>query len=345
MATDNAVSQLATAIDKLEKVDIDKILRKNLGEESLENEFPTRLDKIKQQSSFANKYARQVHDQYVNQITAMINALTQLMTTQAAYSSADFINQRKNFLVQIDAQLENGKLALPFFITAAILERGFLDDEGIKQEYQRTIQKLHEETSATLAKVKEEAEKAVAGAKELADQIETRARKTATKISVADAQKQFSEASVRLQAKVGYWSKRVVWSMIGVIAIPAIFMLWPLPAEGSWPVSLYHTLLRILVLSAIAGVTTFCIKMYKAHLHMVEINEHRLRVANSIESFVNSALEPQQRDLILAKLVESIVNFGDSGLVRSERDDISSSTMSADFIGRILSALSSGKKG
>ncbi|NJD56090.1 MAG: hypothetical protein FIA94_06755 [Nitrospirae bacterium] len=345
MATDNAITQLSSAIEKLEKVDIDKIIRKNLGEESLENEFLPRLDKIKQQANFAKKYARQVHDQYVNQVTSMITALTQQMASQASHSSADFINQRNSFLNQIDAQLEAGKLSLPFFTTAAILERGFLDDEGIKQEYQRTIQKLHEESNETLAKVKEEAEKAVSGAKELADQIETRARKTATRISVEEAQKQFSEASLRLQKKVEYWGKRVVFAMIGVVVIPAIFMLWPLPSEGSWPVALYHTLLRILVLSAVAGVTTFCIKMYKAHLHMVEINEHRLRVANSIESFVNSALEPQQRDLILAKLVESIVSFGDSGLVRSDREDISSSTMSADFIGRILSALSSGKKG
>lgn len=345
MATDNAINQLAAAIDKLEKVDIDKIIRKNLGEESLENEFPARMDKIKQQAGFAKKYARLVHDQYVNQVTSMIVSLTQLMTTQGAYSSADFINQRKNFLVQIDAQLESGKLSLPFFITAAILERGFLDDEGIKQEYQRTIKQLHEETNATLLQVKVEAEKAVMGAKELAEQIETRARKTATRISVADAQKQFSDASVRLQEKVKSWGRRVVISIIGIIVIPALFMLWPLPSEALWPVALYHTLLRILVLSAMAGVTTFCIKMYRAHLHMVEINEHRLRVANSIESFVNSALEPQQRDLILAKLVESIVNFGDSGLVRSEREEISSSTMSADFIGRILGALSGGKKG
>jgi hypothetical protein len=74
-------------------------------------------------------------------------------------------------------------------------------------------------------------------------------------------------------------------------------------------------------------------------MHLVEKNRHRVRVANSVESFVNSALEPQQRDLLLAKLTEAIVDFGDSGIVRSDKDDPGSSIMSTELLGRILAAL------
>ena len=76
---------------------------------------------------------------------------------------------------------------------------------------------------------------------------------------------------------------------------------------------------------------------------MAEKNKHRVRVANSVESFVNSALESQQRDLILTKLIEAIVDFGDSGIIRSEKDDGGSPAISGELIGRILSALSSKK--
>ena len=141
---------------------------------------------------------------------------------------------------------------------------------------------MKEETASTLASVKNEAEKAVQGAKELAEQIESRARRTATGISVADAQKQFSDATTKLNKKVKFWGKIAVGSLFAIIIAPAGFMLWPLPEACSWPVALYHTLLRILVLTAIAGVTTFSLRVFRAHLHMAEMNEHRLRACKEI---------------------------------------------------------------
>ena len=114
---------------------------------------------------------------------------------------------------------------------------------------------------------------------------------------------------------------------------------WPLPETGEWPVALYHTLLRVLVLSAIAGLAAFVFRMLRAHLHIAERNRHRIRVANSVESFVQSALEPAQRDLILARLTDAIVSFGDSGLVKQDGDE-RSSPMSGDLVGRIVAAIS-----
>ena len=74
-------------------------------------------------------------------------------------------------------------------------------------------------------------------------------------------------------------------------------------------------------------------------MHMEEKNKHRVRVANSVESFINSATDPQQRDLILAKLTESIIEFGDSGIIRGDKDEHDSSIVSADVLSRILAML------
>jgi len=63
------------------------------------------------------------------------------------------------------------------------------------------------------------------------------------------------------------------------------------------------------------------------------------RIANSIESFDKSALEPPQRDLLLAKLVEAVIEFGDSGIIKNERDEPTSSATSAELVGRTLAAL------
>ena len=125
-----------------------------------------------------------------------------------------------------------------------------------------------------------------------------------------------------------------------LVGAPLLFTQWELPAGAEWPVALYHTLLRVLALSAIAGMAAVGFRILRAHLHLAEKNRHRVRVANCVESFVQSALEPAQRDLILAKLVDSIVSFGDSGLIQHNGDN-RSSPMSGDVIGRIVAAISS----
>lgn len=99
--------------------------------------------------------------------------------------------------------------------------------------------------------------------------------------------------------------------MAVLLGLPFLFMAWPLPGPEPWPLALYHTVLRVFVLSAAGASATFSFRILRAHLHMVERNRHRVRVANSVEIFVNSTLDPQQRDLILAKLAEAIIDFGD----------------------------------
>ncbi len=80
-------------------------------------------------------------------------------------------------------------------------------------------------------------------------------------------------------------------------------------------------------------------KILRAQLHMCEKNRHRQRVANSMEAFVASAVTPEQRDLILSQLVESVVQFGNSGLVQREDDHAYRPRMTIDSINRNLSTM------
>ena len=57
-----------------------------------------------------------------------------------------------------------------------------------------------------------------------------------------------------------------------------------------------------------------------------ELNGHKQRVANSTESFLAAAQSPEQRDNILAKLVDAVVSFGDSGLLKASTPEISKPT-------------------
>lgn len=340
MASEQKLQELATTVARLDAVDSAKLLREDLGVESLERVFAEDLGKIKLLAAFVRQHAATVHDSYVDQACSTLNEIANQLEAQADRPSAEYINQREEFLNAVRGQFEEAKMWLPLFAGSAVLERGFLEDEGIRREYERVVEDLKAETNATLARVKEQADKAVADAKTLANEIESRARKSATRMSVDEAQRQFSEATSELQKKANTWGWLAGLSIVVLLALPIVFMYWPLPDSDNWPVALYHTLLRVFVLSAGGAAVTACVRLFRAHLHMVEKNRHRVRVANSIESFVNSALEPQQRDLLLAKLAEAVIDFGDSGIIKSERDEPKSSTMSGDLVGRILAALS-----
>lgn len=343
MATDQVLQQLFATLDKLQKVDIAKVVRKNLGDESIDESFSPKSAEILRLQDFVRRYAQGVHDSPVNQARDTFENIANLMIQLAATDSAAYIGQRSTFLQQVETHLRNSLLWRPAFVSAAVEERGFLEDEGIRQEYRRAVEQLQRDSATTLANVKQEADRALEGAKKLAEEIETRARKTAAKISVKEAQEQFSIASTDLTGKVTFWGRVGVGSTIALVAVAVGFMWWPLPDSGSWPVALYHTVMRVFVLSSMGAVSAFSFRMLRAHMHMAEKNRHRVRVANSVESFVNSALEPQQRDLLLAKLAEAIIDFGESGIIKGDRDEQESSIVSGDMLGRILAAVTARK--
>ena len=115
-------------------------------------------------------------------------------------------------------------------------------------------------------------------------------------------------------------------------------LLWfvELDSNGGWQ-PLYYTALRLVLLGALGTFSAFCLRTLRAHLHMGERNLHRQRVANSIPSFVDSAVNHDQRDLILAQLIDAVATFGNSGLL-SGRDDLSAPTkLAVDSVLRNIS--------
>jgi hypothetical protein len=77
----------------------------------------------------------------------------------------------------------------------------------------------------------------------------------------------------------------------------------------------------------------FSLRMTKAYLHMIEHHEHKSRVTNSIEGFVASVRTDEQKDLVLGKLVDSVTQFGDSGIL--DKEDEKSSGLSAVILEKV----------
>ncbi len=162
-------------------------------------------------------------------------------------------------------------------------------------------------------------------------------------VSAKEAQKQFGEASKRDGWQVALWALIVVITLTALIGSALGFLeninTTPFQANSiPWHTIIPAALLKVFILSTLAGAATFSFKMLRAHLHIAEKNRHRVRVANSIEGFLAATATDSQRDLILGRLTESIVNHGDSGLIQHEHEG-HSATMSGDVIARIVAAL------
>lgn len=262
------------------------------------------------------------------------------MEAQTGRSNAEYVSQKEGFINAVNSQIQNLQQYWSNFVTAAIETRGFLKDEGTRKEYQKTIESIKEESTSALKLVQEEANKTIEEARQLAKQIEERARKTAAHISVEAAQEQFRLAQQELKTQIIIWSVLSALSVIAFILTAIYLSGIQFPEQWTWHI-IYHTAIRITILTAIGAIATFCLRILRAYLHMRQHNLHRQRIANSMAAFVESAVTPEQRDLILTHLVDAVVAFGSSGLLSKEDDSINSSKMTIDNITRMFTPPSS----
>jgi hypothetical protein len=108
--------------------------------------------------------------------------------------------------------------------------------------------------------------------------------------------------------------RQVVESMKPGSAVTALPVSVPLLVAAS----AYFTSIRLALIGVLGAALAFGLRMTRAYLHMIEHNQHKLRVTNSIEAFVAAVRTKEQKDLVLSKLVESVTEFGDSGILAAQ---------------------------
>ena len=340
MATHEAIKSLHGSLQKLEETDWERIRRPSLGDESLSTDLKPCEEKIQRLHDLAKMYSFFVHDDTVAEIRNTIESIRNNLNQQAKHDNASYLQTKHNFIQTLKNQIEEANRWKPMIAGAAILDSGLLDIEDLKAEIGRVQIDLRKTAEETLKEIEARSENVIKAAEDRSNAITDRARQTAAGISIEEAQKQFRGTEDHDRRQVRLWTGLAVVSVAVLIVCAASFM----PSEAgpvnlSWTTLLPSALIKVFILSTIAGTATFSFRMLRAHLHIAEKNRHRVRVANSVASFVESAVDKSQRDLILSKLADAIVNFGDSGLVQNERDD-HSATMSGDVIGRIVAAIS-----
>ena len=318
------INEFELAFKNLDSIDKHKLFRSTLGNESLQSALEPKLTKTLNKFRIALEYAPAVSDTHIRPMIGLLQNLHEELNAQAQRESAEYIQNREGVLSALDSINEEILQNWPAVVAAAIEARGFLEDEGIRKEYKNAAENLKMQATSTLDSIKEESQKILDGAQEVADQIEKRARRTAARVSVEAAQEQFKAAQEHHDEQVKLWTK--ISGTSGGVFVGFGVLLWfvELDSSGPWQ-PLYYTALRLFLLGALGAFLAFCLRTLRAHSHMREQNLHRQRVANSIPSFVDSAVNSDQRDQILSQLIHAVATFGNSGLV-SGRDDFTTPT-------------------
>lgn len=340
MATEFAQKGLNRALDDLERVEIDEVKRTRLGPASLAAEFDDMWEDVELIKHLARSYGKLVHDDIVRSMVATVASITSTLESQASRSDAQYTQRRELFIESLRRDIEESRRWQPIVASCVALDKGLLDAESLNAQVKRSVADFKGERERFLEGLQVALDNSIKDFNKHVEEMIAQVRRTAQGVSVEEAQKQFREAAPHDKKRVWLWAwlsvlASAVLLIVGIVSINGGSQML---TEPSWE-SLPGAVLRLFLLSVLAGMATFTFRMLRAHLHIAEKNRHRVRVANSIDSFLQSTSDPSQRDLIFAKLLDSIVSYGDSGLVQHEVAD-RSSPMSGDLAGRILAAIS-----
>lgn len=317
MASKEMQSQLATLTQKLKEIDVSKLIRANIGDESLKGRIEGTIDEIKIKLDMAISTSPGVPDGNVQAAYGIFSNILTQMNSLANRSNAEYVNQKEQFLVGVNAQLQQLLPHWVYFVSARVESSRILESGEVQKLLREATDTIDSKVADSLKNLDEQAKKILDAASAKAVEIEKRARKSAEKTSLQLAQEQFLTSQKDLKKGLWTWGSLAASFLIIFLAIVGYLLFFAdLPASFTWQFA-YHSIVRSIALGVLLTLATYCIRMFSSYLHMYQHNEHRIRITNCIPSFVDAALTDKQSDIILARLVESVSNFGESGILKN----------------------------
>lgn len=323
MATQDRLHALKNVLEKMAQIDRNGLMRPNIGTESLEKELTPRMDRLAKIQLRIEKNAPEVSDEIINQVIPQFDGIRNAMETQARRQSHEYIQQKASFLTTFDAHVEALLRWTSYFTAAAIEKTGILDGETLEEILKKNVEEMKRGADEAIKKIGEQSRTILEAVEQQAKAIEEGARRVATGVSVRDAQKQFEMAQIELRTEIRVWGT-LSSIFVAIFLGSTLYFLDTLPEHlpNTWTWQLiYYTAIRITLLSGLAAVASFCLKMMKRSVHLAQRNKHRQHIANSMDAFVNSAFTAEQRDSIFGMMVRSVISYSDADET-SEEDPI-----------------------
>jgi hypothetical protein len=358
MAHDNNIMELKSTYEKFIEINKYAFYRTYLGVGSIEKDIDPIISKIIQRIKNAIKYSNILEDEIINKMISNSNSIYKVLVDFSNHKDNDetksqFNLYKVNTIKKIKESYEQFSLIWMNVIAIVFESNGYFDldlSEKMKSaesEFEKLSKSKYDEINSKLEKGNSELQEILTSIQEREEKL----KESADQISVSEAQNQFREGIRKNR------NQSIFWGLFSAICITIfIIIAWKFyiytPSEEDiarqinlykenfleifrWN-TIYHSVLKITLLVGIGAIATFCLKIFRANMHMYQQNLHRLRIANSIVAFVETATSNDQSDKILQILVESVASFGNSGLIQNEDDHIIPSKMIIDNITKTI---------
>lgn len=335
MASKKYVDTMQSKLDALREIEEERLMRSFLGGDlplSENKAFVEQRKKIEQRMEIAIKFGHEVSDTQMQNINGIMDRIVANIKDQSdSTSNRAYIDNQPSFLENITLLMEEMNDAwVPF--ASCLAEYTYSTDsahaiekqieefakgrmESIREQSDQIRDRVTDEANSIIENAKKEANKLKKDAEEALEGI----RLTATGKSVEGAQEQFRTAQSEIDRNKKIWAVLSILGAITFVAFACLYTPDNMPEKWEWSM-LYHSTIKISILAIIGAAISFFVKMFRAHLYMSAKNKHRIRIANSVEAFVSAASTADQKDLILSQLVDSVTQFGPSGLLSKEED-------------------------
>ena len=319
MATETHVSRLRTIAGRVINYPIDRILRPKQGASSLVGELSDGLGQLQKRAKVASELCPILADREVVALFQELEQAYDRFDQIANLDDAQFVRARDDSAIAVTRHLDSVTSLWHPFALAQLERFGLLDAdlEQILQGMESRAQVVISEFEKTIEERKSEL------------------RNLVRDVSIEDAEKAFNDA------KKHHRNQAVAWGGLSAITAMAFgstaFYFYGESVVGSdgWGV-LYFTAIRLTILTAIAGVSAFCLKVLRSHLHRHQQNHHKYTLAKSLPTLIRAGESPQQRDLIFSQLVDALADFGSSGLITGKEESIHPSRVVVDSVARNL---------
>jgi hypothetical protein len=326
MATNDLLNRLKTAKNDFESVTIGSSFNRIKSSPEL---FELFIDA----KELASKWYTRVESEAINIDNDALEPLVQYMERVVAIADGKQLQMNESIKEALIKRKQEFLIARPLLISC------YLDAKGVLELSKEDFPRKRETALADIASAVDEARTEIRKtADEAAADLEL-AKKRATKITVDTAQTQFLKAGKVFRLKIFVWfivslmlfisffkilnnfintPPELIRSIVQAIEPGSKLNLPPVSIPLLVAASAYFTSLRLAVIGILGVALAFSLRMTRAYFHMLEHNQHKLRVTNSIEAFVAAVRGDERKDAVLAKLVECATEFGESGILSKQ---------------------------
>jgi hypothetical protein len=111
------------------------------------------------------------------------------------------------------------------------------------------------------------------------------------------------------------WRRSLVWLAISVgVAFLGSRVMFRFVSESfGGKFSLPEATVRAVVIAAILGVFTLCLRIYEAYCHLEVVNRHRVNIGRTFEAFKAAQPTERAKEIMSAITADNLLAFGKSG--------------------------------